>query len=288
MAFFSEIAQSIDSVSSGLNSLFSGANNPVTNNKKYSNALYQQLLKYDVGRSSYFEVQIFAQNKSISTPGPKPSAESLTYLCHSAELPGEATATVTQKHYSITEKYSVITGYNDVALSFYTRGSDTEISRLFFQAWISYITGRGETVKGSGKQTTYNVKYKSDYAATIKITHYSITGQPLVEVTLLEAFPISINQIPLSWSAQNQAQSLNVVFAYTEYEYNFLHVQANSPYSRGPLGELLGTAIQTASTVNTIQNAFKSGNPFLATSALPNLGMSNFTLSSGLNKIGIK
>ena len=37
MAFFSEIAQSIDSVSSGLNSLFSGANNPVTNNKKYSN-----------------------------------------------------------------------------------------------------------------------------------------------------------------------------------------------------------------------------------------------------------
>ena len=71
---------------------------------------------------------------------------------------------------------------------------------------------------------------------------------------------------------QNQAQSLNVVFAYTEYSYNFLNVQAEGKYSRGPLGELLS-------------NAFKSGNPLLATSALPNLGMSNFTLSSGLSNL---
>ena len=285
MGIFGELAQSIDSTTSSIKGLMSGYG-PKTNNQKYQEALTQELLRYDVGRSTYFDVQIMPHSMNIP-PAVGQNAKSLSYLCHTAELPGEATATVSQKHYSITEKFSVSTGYNDIALSFYTRGSDKEIVRMFFQYWISYITGRGETVKYSGNETTYNVKYKSDYQSTVKITQYSISGEPIVEVTLKEAFPLAINQVPLSWSAQNQAQSLNVVFAYTEYEYNFLNVESNAKYSRGPVGELLGTAIQTASTLNTVKNAFKSGNPLLATSTLPNLGMSNFTLSSGLTKIGL-
>ena len=280
MGIFGELAQSIDSVSSDIRGLFGGTG-PKTSNQKYSQALASELLRYDVGRSTYFDVQITEKPGTVAKSG---DSKSLTYLCHTAELPGEATATVTQKHYGVTEKFSVMTGYNDVALSFYTRGSDTEIVRRFFQSWISFITGRGESIKG-GKPTTYNVKYKSDYVTDIKITQYTISGGPIVEVNLIDAFPVAINQIPLSWSMQNQAQSLNVIFAYTEYSYNFLNAQAEGKYSRGPLGELLGTAIQTASTVNTLSNAFKSGNPLLATSALPNLGMSNFTLSSGLSNL---
>ena len=293
MGIFSELASSINSVTSTVGGLFNGKG-PITNSTKYQTAL-ADLRKYDVGRSSYFDVQIIDKMGDITSPsaassGPSSMAASLTYLCHSAELPGEATATVSQKIYGVTEKFSVSTGYNDVVLSFYTRGSDKEIVRYLFQKWISYITGRGETVSGIGssKPTTYNVKYKKDYASTVKITQYSITGEPLVEVTLIDAFPIAINQVPLSWSAQNQAVSLNVVFAYTEYVYNFKTVNGNAAYSAGPLGELIGTAIQGAAAYNTISNAFKTNNPFLATSALPGLGLSNFTLSSGLNNRNTK
>lgn len=291
MGIFGDLAQSIDSVSSAAGSLFGGTG-PKTNNRRYQEALRGELLKYDIGRSSYFDVQIIEKMGDVGgagVSGPSTSGRSLTYLCHSAELPGEATATVSQKIYGVTEKFSVSTGYNDVALSFYTRGSDKEIVRFLFQKWIAYITGRGETATGIGsaKPTTYNVKYKKDYASTIKITQYSITGEPLIEVTLIDAFPIAINQVPLSWSAQNQAQSLNVVFAYTEYVYNFKSVNGAGNYAPGPLGELIGTGIQTLSTLNTLKNAYSSGNPLLATSTLPNLGLSNFTLSSGLTKIGL-
>ena len=277
MSFFDTISEGASSIKSGFNSLMNGISPTTTNNMAEGIA---ELRKYDVGRTAYFKVEIFSNQMTGTEQG-----KSLSYLCHSAELPGESTATVTQKIYGVTEKFSVMTGYNDVTMAFYTRGSGDEYVRKFFQQWISFITGRDETINYRGKamsETTYNVQYKEDYAGTVKITHYAITGDPLVEVTLFDAFPISINQVPLSWSAQNEAQSLNVTFAYTEYSYNFLSVEGMGKYSAGPLGELLGTAIKTAATINSISGAFKSGNPLAATSTLPNLGLSNFTISSGL------
>lgn len=251
---------------------------PPSNDANLLKGSIEELLKYDVGRSAYFKVEI------LNSPFFSIDNKYLEYLCHSAELPGESTATVSQKIYGITEKFSVMSGYNDIQLAFYTRGSGVEGSRKFFQNWLAFITGRGETINYPGytrNETTYNVKYKSEYVATIKITHYAITGDPLMEVTLYDAFPIAINQIPLSWSAQNQAHSLNVVFAYTEYQYDLKYVDGNKKYTRGALGQLMNTAMGTASAINTIQGAIKTGNPSWALSAMPSLGMSNFTINKG-------
>ena len=262
-----------------ISDLISGSG-PKTSNSRYQKAL-SELLQFDIGRSSYFEVQIFSR-----VGGSNEDNQSLSYLCHSAELPGEATATVTQKIYGVTEKFPVMSSYNDITLSFYTRGSKKEIVRSFFLKWLAFITGRSE-ILGSGS-TTYNVKYKEKYVTDIVITHYAITGDALVKVKLIDAFPIAINQVPLSWSAQNQAQSLNVSFAYTEYEYQFISVENTGKYSRGPIGELIGLGIKTAATINSIKGAIDSGNPLAGLSTLPGLGLSNFTLSSGLNKIGLR
>lgn len=238
------------------------------------------LRKYDVGRTAYFIVAIPTKNTiSGGSTGVNFSEQSeAAYFCHSAEMPGESTATVNQKIYGVTEKYAVMTGYNDITLSFFTLGSGEETIRKQFLTWLAEITGRSEILMYAGKsikETTYNVQYKSTYVRDIKITHYAITGEPLTEVTLKDAFPIAINQVPLNWAAQNQVQSLNVTFAYTEYTYKFLNVQGTGKYSSGGLAELFATAITTASTINTIKGAFKSGNPLAATSTL-----SNFNLSS--------
>lgn len=256
-----------------LSELFNGSG-PETNDTKYQDAL-GHLLQFDVGRSSYFEVII----PKMMGPGSR-----IRFFCHSAELPGESTATVNQKIYGINEKFPVMTGYNDITLSFYTFGSSTDVVRSLFLEWSSFITGRAEVYKGKLKPTTYNIPYKNKYVADIIISHYAIDGNPLLRVKLIDAFPIGINQTPLSWSAQNQAISLNVTFAYTEYQYEFLDVNPNGDYKRGPLGELLGTGLRVASAASTISNAFASGNPLAAASALPHLGMSNFSVSTGLRK----
>lgn len=253
---------------------------PKTNDTKYQNAL-SELLLYDIGRSAYFDVMI--TGNSIGSALFNDDSRSLSYLCHSAELPGESIATVNQKIYGVTEKFPVMAHYNDITLSFYTRGSKVEIVRNTFLSWMTYLSGRDEVMHTGN--TTYNVRYKDTYVADILITQYTISGEKQIQVKLKNAFPISINQIPLSWSAQNQAQSFNVTFAYTEYEYTFLSPDNNGNYSRGPLGELLGAGIKAAATINSIKGAIESGNPLAAIGA--GLGLTNFTLSSGLSKIGL-
>ena len=64
----------------------------------------------------------------------------------------------------------------------------------------------------------------------------------------------------------------------SEYSYAFFEVEGSAAYSRAPLGELLGTALKTASTINTIKSTFKGGNPLAATSVLP--GLSDFSMTS--------
>lgn len=251
----------MDSLSE-LGSLFKGSG-PKTNDTKYQEAL-SHLLQFDVGRTAYFDVII----AKLGDSGNK-----VKFFCHSAELPGESTATVNQKIYGINEKFPVMTGYNDITLSFYTYGSSTDVIRSLFLEWGASMTGRSEVYKGKSKPTTYNVMYKSKYVADIIITQYAIDGNPLVRVKLIDAFPVGINQTPLSWSAQNQAISLNVTFAYTEYQYEFLEVNPSGNYSASPFMELIGTGLKTAATINTIKGAFKSGNPLAATSVLSNFNM---------------
>ncbi len=173
----------------------------------------QELLQYDIGRSAYFDISIFSNGFGNDN-------KVFTWLCHSAELPGESTATVSQKIYGVVEKYPVMSSYNDLTLSFYTRGSQTEQIRKKFLTWITETTGRGE-VMGSPMQTTYNVPYKNDIIGTIEINHYSAAGQLITKCILKEAFPIGLHPVQLAWSAANQAISLNVTFAYTEYIYEF-------------------------------------------------------------------
>ena len=180
-------------------------------------AALAQLLKYDVGRSAYFDVYIPSPMSLKSTNSISyVDSRALSYLCHSAELPGESLATVSQKIYGVVEKFPIMAAYNDITLSFYTYGLGVEMVRKTFMTWIATITGRGEIV---GLNTNYNVAYKDDFVCDPVITHYSSDGSVLLTCKLINAFPIAISQIPLAWSADNQAISFNVTFAYTEYQY---------------------------------------------------------------------
>jgi len=185
-----------------------------------------QLLKYDIGRSAYFDVTIPAPSGLAAKIFSNVNTKTLSYLCHSAELPGESIATVSQKIYGVVEKYPIMSAYNDITLSFYTPGLGIEEVRQTFLTWIALFTGRGEVI-GNGIDTTYNVKYKDEIVCQPTITHYTSAGEKLLSCTLTDAFPIAISQIPLAWSAENQAISFNVTFAYTEYQYNFYENSKN-------------------------------------------------------------
>lgn len=271
--------------------LISGSG-PKTNNQKYKEAL-AELQQYDIGRSAYFDVEIYSGKlRDASTLSSFTQVPMLKFLCHSAELPGETSEIISQRIYGISEDFPIRTSLNNITLSFYTRGGGVESTRLGFLYWMNSITGRGSAMAISSStkpnaDTSYNVLYKKDFIGDIKITHYSITGEKLVSVMLEDAFPVSINQSPLSWDMSNRAQSLQVTFSYKEYQYVFHNVENNGKYSRGLIGEALGLGIKGAAIYNSVRGAIKSHNPLAAGSNLPALGLSNFTFSSLAGKIGL-
>jgi len=161
---------------------------------------------------SSFSTDIARPNKfDVSIPIPLPlilyrnTAQQLKFRCESASLPGRTLQTVDQKIYNIVEKFPYATTYNDIDLTFIV--SDSMEEKEFFDAWLEFIN----------PSTNFNVKYKGDYTTSVTITQYDVRNQSSYAVELIDAFPVSVNQLDLDW--QNDGHhKLVVTFAYTYWK----------------------------------------------------------------------
>jgi len=147
----------------------------------------------------------------------------LNFKCESTNIPGRTFATTEQKFGSNpAEKHAYHTTYNDVDMTFII----TEDSRLIpnmkrnlpsfeefglkekrlFDEWMNWIN----------PVDSYDFRYKKDYVSDIKINQISNSGQRVFTCELLDAFPISVNQLDLDWSNDGY-HKLNVTFAFTRW-----------------------------------------------------------------------
>ena len=137
------------------------------------------------------------------------SARSLIYRCETAQFPGRTFATTEQKTYGPIEKFPYLNTYNDLDLTFIV--DDDMNQKVFFDAWMSYINPLYNN----------NYRYKGDYATTLVINQYDVSGEKTYSINLNEAFPISMNQMDLSWG-DDSYHKLSVTFAYTYWQNNSL------------------------------------------------------------------
>lgn len=159
----------------------------------------------DLAKSNKFDVYI---------PVPLPlilyvnQARALNMRCEEANLPGRTLSTAELKiGSSPVEKYPYATTYNDIDLTFML--DDTMNHKVFFDSWMNYIS----------PDYSWNLRYKEDYATTITINQYDAQNKKSYSVDLYEAYPISINQLDLSWASEGY-HKLNVTFAYTSWKNN--------------------------------------------------------------------
>ena len=135
-------------------------------------------------------------------------AKTLTMRCEDAHLPGRTLATMDFKIGSNpVEKYPYATTYNDIDLTFML--DDTMDHKVFFDSWMNYIS----------PVYTWNLRYKEAYTTTITINQYDAQNEKSYSIDLYEAYPISINQLDLSWGGEGY-HKLNVTFAYTSWYNN--------------------------------------------------------------------
>ena len=153
----------------------------------------------DLARTSRFDVEIPLPLTLV--PYIK-SARRLNYRCEVANLPGRTFATTDQKTYGPVEKHPYLTTYNDIDLTFIV--DDDMQQRLLFDGWLNYIN----------PTYNYNMRYKENYATTLTINQYNVSNEKTYAVSLMDAYPVSMNQLDLDWNGDGY-HKLTVTFAYT-------------------------------------------------------------------------
>jgi len=93
----------------------------------------------------------------------------------------------------------------------------------FLQTWHDYIyidygndfVGPSGTVNPTRRNNT-QVRYPEQYQATIKVTKLDLGDEPSLVVTMVDAFPYSIDATPLSYGT-SQLVNVSANFYFSKY-----------------------------------------------------------------------
>ena len=202
----------------------------------------------DLARPSRFDVNIPIP---IGLLPYREIGRTLRMRCENAELPGRSISTTTMKIYGVEEKFPYQTTYNDISLTFIV--SDDMAEKKFFDAWLNWIN----------PTINYNLKYKADYAVPLTVNQYDVKNELSYSVTMLDAFPIAVNQLDLDWSSDGH-HKLTVTFAYTSWRNNSLEALGMELLETTIANSLFDSSIQRESLLgrDLIQAPFETRQQF--------------------------
>ena len=100
---------------------------------------------------------------------------------------------------------SIEYGGDTLPVTFYIDGRME--SKKFIDDWVHLVIESGD----------YSVRYKKDYATTLKIYQLNEVNDPVYTVEVQDAFPRNVSMINLDNSAVSQFLRLNVNFAFRKW-----------------------------------------------------------------------
>ena len=154
------------------------------------------------------------------------SYENINLLCCEASLPGSSLTTheANNDYHGITEKMAYRRMYDEaLSLTFYV-DRDYEVIELF-ETWMNYITGVDVTNKSP--YVNYRMAYPNSYKNNMFLNKFErdqfkrdtsgrTTYRSNLEYTFVQAFPLSLTAIPVSYEA-GEVLKCNVSFNYIRY-----------------------------------------------------------------------
>lgn len=177
-------------------------------------------------------------------------ARDMEFYCQSVDIPGLNTFVSENRRYGYggVEKKPVAMGFNECQMVFLIDGRGD--NARFFQNWmkliINYDARKGyDTATGivgtADSVFPFEVAYKQSYISDIKIHLYNNSGDSKMSknatgkvsyskpvesylITLREAYPLYIPNVPLNWEDKDSILTLPVVFTYFDwYEKNLTY-----------------------------------------------------------------
>tara|TARA_B100000427_G_scaffold206749_1_gene172103 strand:+ start:2923 stop:3732 length:810 start_codon:yes stop_codon:yes gene_type:complete len=182
--------------------------------------------------TSHFSVNIGKPSggdfqKFLSETGAFNDQDRLNMMCSNAQLPGSqfATAEITNDFSGVTERHIHRRMYDQkIDLTFYC-DAEQYLPIRFFEAWMNYMcnetTDGGPQGKVSDPNFFYRMKFPNSYKGSLEVTKFekNIESQKSVKpltYSFINAFPLSINSMPVSYDASSLLKC-TVGFTYSRY-----------------------------------------------------------------------
>lgn len=158
-------------------------------------------LKQGLAKGNRFEVMIIPPPSLIKAIGMPDSG--FKFRCSDAELAGQSLNTMDFRYYGPMFKTPNQAIYSDLNLTFLTDENLRE--RMYFYDWYRYIIGQG----------SYDFEFPENYRCRIILDKINEFNNITMSCAFIDAFPINIAPIPLSWADDNFIRTM-VQFSYTD------------------------------------------------------------------------
>ena len=170
--------------------------------------------------TSHFEVYIAPLPDFVEKPNNVDLGQ-LYLQCSEASLPGSSLATfeINNDFHGVTERHAYRRIFDErIDLTFYVDASNYLPIRIF-ESWIGGIVNGNTQQQVNNSNYYYTTLYPKDYRAKIYITKFERShtqGGSNIRYTFLDAFPISISAMPVSYDSSNLLKC-TVGFTYLRY-----------------------------------------------------------------------
>lgn len=131
--------------------------------------------------------------------------QNLEFFCYSAQLPALNYQSTDTRTYGTPWKDPYEIGIEDVTLSFYCSADMKE--KYFFDAWQYAMKD----------PVTNDYYYNREYSTQVLIQVYSETDQNKYGVRLVDAYPISVSAVDLSYGNNDDIMRMNVTLTYKNW-----------------------------------------------------------------------
>lgn len=128
--------------------------------------------------------------------------------------PGRSIQTLDRKISGPILKFGVDSILPELTLSIIL--SDDLREKLYFEKWQDKIVGNYRVTEPNQKM--FELGFYEDYVGTVEVLQYDDTGKLTAKNTFIEAFPIQVGDIALSWEDNAQISRLNVTLHYKYFK----------------------------------------------------------------------
>lgn len=161
----------------------------------------------DGARPNLFQVTMTFPGYTTEALG---SAQALTFLCKTAQLPGSTVGTVPLFYFGRELKFAGNRNFADWTVTIIN--DENFKVRKAFESWMNGINSHTENLRNGVALSP------SGYSADAKVDQYDKAGNIIKSYKFVGAFPVDLSPIDLDWGANDSIEEFTATLAYQWWE----------------------------------------------------------------------